>query len=433
MSSAAFGQTFEHTSEDRAVFFSDDLPAFNLFTINEDFPGPGSPINLHIYLLPTGGVFADMEAESRIGWPDGVTHELEGVQGTGYLGVETGMEVGVDMDYNVFGLFTGSLPLWGFDYELEGETDFDPLLLDGSPEPMAQVVMDDSTFIGLIPSLDFDIIPALLGISAGLDIYPRVTASMNGERIETESDGKTYVIDQEGQTSLIDVSVDDPGELSMMSTFYAITSADYTLVIEPYVNLTYLVFFETEILDIPFPIDLVSLEEERSFTPALYTHPLPSLSASVASHDFGSVELGDDETMEVFLENIGELDLMGNVEISGSAAFSVFPDRIQAGPSIMDGVVVTFEPLEEGVSTATLVVTTNDPVRPRLEIALLGSSGALVDPPDTTPGVEDNGSGQVEVRAAYTDCSCDAGLGGLGGVPMLAMVMSLVAVRRREA
>ena len=89
-----------------------------------------------------------------------------------------------------------------------------------------------------------------------------------------------------------------------------------------------------------------------------------------------------------------------------------------------DGVVVTFEPTSSGVATAMLVLETNDPVHPILEIPIVGNGA--VDPIEEGP----DGNDLVPGSGAIQTCGCSQ---SSGAPALLLPLLGLLALRRRRA
>ncbi len=109
---------------------------------------------------------------------------------------------------------------------------------------------------------------------------------------------------------------------------------------------------------------------------------VPELVVSPASHDFGPVRVGDAAVKRFFLVNQGE----GRLQVEPPALAGSDPGAfgITAGGGVpivlLEGGVwpidVEFRPDAAGGRTAELVLESNDPTRPRVEVALAGA-GAL--------------------------------------------------------
>ena len=114
----------------------------------------------------------------------------------------------------------------------------------------------------------------------------------------------------------------------------------------------------------------VSLEDP--FEPVEHAYSLPLLVTPDDSHDFGEIDVGTMANWDLELANMGATYLEGVVGISGSPYFSVYPNDVLAADQGQDGIVVSFLPETEGLVTATLVFSSNDPVHPTYEITLEG-------------------------------------------------------------
>ena len=117
------------------------------------------------------------------------------------------------------------------------------------------------------------------------------------------------------------------------------------------------------------------------------------------------------------------MDLEGWLSIEGDAAFTVFPEYIQASEGNTDGTVVTFAPTDAGIKTATLVIRSNDPSRPELRIPLAGNG--WVEPVD-----EEADANRLSGEVRGCGCASDAAPASLAwGVGLLGL--ALLGRRRR--
>jgi hypothetical protein len=115
--------------------------------------------------------------------------------------------------------------------------------------------------------------------------------------------------------------------------------------------------------------------------------PTPDIAVTPASHDFGSVAVGDSSTQQFVVRNDGDADLSvaaptlqgGNTShfdiVSGGTA-------VVLGPGDTHNISVRFEPTSSGTKSTTLRISSNDPDEDPLDIALTGS--AFVQTPDIT-------------------------------------------------
>jgi MYXO-CTERM domain-containing protein len=141
---------------------------------------------------------------------------------------------------------------------------------------------------------------------------------------------------------------------------------------------------------------------------------------ALTSYDFGRIDAGNVANLEIPAENVGLLGLQGTATIEGDPSFTVFPPSFYAAPGATDGLVVTYAPSAEGETTALLVLETNDPLHPRLEIPLKGN--ARPAPPET--------GGRETVRVSVSTCGCDAAPAAVGW-PLVAGALLFLRRRRR--
>ncbi len=103
------------------------------------------------------------------------------------------------------------------------------------------------------------------------------------------------------------------------------------------------------------------------------SEPMPEIEVSADEHDFGRVILGEEREWTFTIANIGEEVLeVESVETAGD----YFSDNVDEGfalePEESREVTVTFSPEEAGEFEGTVVITSNDPDRQEVNIALSG-------------------------------------------------------------
>ena len=126
---------------------------------------------------------------------------------------------------------------------------------------------------------------------------------------------------------------------------------------------------------------------------------------------------------QVVIENLGESQLDGSVGILGSGSFDVFPEGVLANPSHIDGVMVEFSPSAVGEASASLMIETNDPYQPLLEIELVGQG---------VNGLEAQDSETVGASGSVRTCGCSASTGSNFAWAWLG-VTGLAALSRRRS
>lgn len=129
----------------------------------------------------------------------------------------------------------------------------------------------------------------------------------------------------------------------------------------------------------------------------------PRVESSAAGLDFGEVNVGDFKALALTLSNTGLAPLTVSSVSAGSSRFSVAGPAVpfSIAPGARQEISVRFSPNTAGAQSATLSISTNDPARPTLTVALAGT-GRSTAPPQA-PDV------RVEVSPAVVE---------FGGVPV---------------
>lgn len=100
----------------------------------------------------------------------------------------------------------------------------------------------------------------------------------------------------------------------------------------------------------------------------------PVINVPVTSHNYGLVNIGQDETWNMTVENTGSADLtltgleMDNDQLSTTAAFP-----ITVVPADATEIPITFDPSAFGELDEVVVLTSNDPLNSAVEITLSGN------------------------------------------------------------
>jgi uncharacterized protein (TIGR03382 family) len=403
---------FAWESDPQDLLFADDTDVFGSVEYDSGNLPAGSPLSVRFFIHSDGGASTEMEATSNLEWPEALTHGLVGVPGSGLFQLVCDLQMQAEVDYDIYG-FTGTYPAWSQRLYLHDQKPFDPLLLPGGEATRVEVSDDGDGIdtihypISLFTGVELDFT---------LDAFPRATGSLEGRRVETNGS----VMDAEGGTALLEVPSANPGWIDMSSTYVGWLTSTLAVVFQPALSIgTPFGSFEVARFDVP--VDLVAVDEEHPFAAVAYQHPLPSIvPPEMDDYDFGHLDDGDLADLHVPAENVGLLDLEGTAHIEGDAAFSVYPEYFYASPGSADGIVVSFAPTTPGEHTALLVLESNDPVRPRLEIPLKGTGD------DTDVGVEPSD----EVKAHVSTCGCDA---ASGAGPWPAALAALALIRRRRS
>ena len=121
--------------------------------------------------------------------------------------------------------------------------------------------------------------------------------------------------------------------------------------------------------------------------------PVPDISIDLYTLDFGTVEPGEMATLWFVITNVGDGELIIEESLqSGSGNFTLLTDphgQTLANQGDQVTVIVNYEPTQDEGDSGGLVLSTNDPDEPQVDIVFLGNGGgdfqypeAIVDCPD---------------------------------------------------
>ncbi len=406
-----------YASEPQELVFTDSVDVFDAAEFSTGQLPSGSPVMFEFRLVSGGGLDFEMDATSDLTWPPALTQTVDGVAGGGWVTFLTDLRLEAWIYIDVFGYQWQDL-VWSDGLYLLDDATFEPVLLAGGAVPSVELSSD-----GLgIDQIQYDIaIFTGVSLSLTLDAFPRASATMSGVNVETasadEPDDILATIDHDEQAVPFAIPADDPGVLDLISTWNGHLTSALSVVFRPAASVSTPVgSFQLVSFDLPVPI--VSYDEDDAIEVA-YQHPLPALEVPFANHDFGEQDLEIVRNLQVPLLNVGRLDLEGTARIEGDAAFTVFPTTFSAAPDVEDGVVITYTPTDEGDHTAMLVIESNDPRNPVLEIPL---HGGAVKP--------DDGLVTEQPRVAVEGCGCASQGTGTGFLGALAVLFLLRRNRR---
>jgi MYXO-CTERM domain-containing protein len=351
------------------------VPVFSTVAVDTGFlPSPALPISVRFSIVPTGGVVTELAADSHLEWTENGTgaepilHQVRGKPGGGWFGVDAELDIGTDVQLNLLGIFVGVVPLGNRTVFIEQGEAFDGLLLPESDVESVDVVSSGTPIplayqVEVIPTVD---------LTLGVNLFPELQAELHGVEVATDSGG--VVTTQVAEDHWVPQPPDPsrPAEVGMASTWTGDLSASLDLIIEPEVVVSTL-FGPFTLSPFEIPVPLGSGQEIRELGPAFYAHGLPVIEVDATPYDFGDVPEGQQRTLELRTDNLGELHLAGEVEVLGDDAFRVFPERIDAPAQTDDGLVVTFAPTAVGYAEAVVLLRTNDPVQPTVEILVSGT------------------------------------------------------------
>jgi hypothetical protein len=408
----AFAVDLEWSSPAQPAPVHDETDVFTAPIVDTGWwPSSNDPIAVRFHITPVGRVMTDIDADSELSWPDPLYQRLVAVPNTGSLLIDAEIDVEAEVQIDIFGLFTGVIDLWSRHYNMGDEVIFDGLLLDGAP---TQEVVASVPGVGQT-AVDFSlqVFPGL-DLVAAIDVYPEVEVELYDAQVDSLI-GPTAVLQHiENQWMPVPLPTSPPASLESTTTWSATMDALLNVVIEPQIELdTFLGSFQ--LFSLPLDVTVVDVSNRREADTVTTWHPLPLIEPAASVYDFGGVDVGQERSLDVVLNNVGDLLLEGTAHIEGDSAFEVFPENLLALGQDFDGLSITFTPDAAAAHTAELVLVSNDPSQLEVRIPLLGM-GLLDEPvttptdPTTTPTTDPGGNGlqggSDEDSKAKGGCGC---------------------------
>lgn len=417
----------------------------------------GQPIGIEVRADVDSDATGTLVGESHIEWPEALTQSWEGVAGGGELTVD------VDLDISLSAVIDGVIDL-GF-YELDftnnpirytGWSDewvwsvtkfFDTFLLPGSPMQAVTIYVDETAgapvWNWILPSNEVFLLyfsptdcDYYLEFGGSVQVIPNSGVTLTGQKIITRG----RAVETADGTVVIPAPNTNPGTARFDSLWQGEVESTFALQLdfEPDLVLwceeadgTRIVSGASGLIqgiasslgDNLFSWTLA--EDTRPFqsknTP--YDHDLPAIDLDRASLSFGAVIVGQQAQLNLVVEDLGEIDLLGAVAIEGDG-FTVSRPDVDVPGGGEQTVTVTFSPDDVGDWEGELTFTTNDPVNPVVVVPLTGRGYLEGEDPDTDTDSDTTAPGK-------RGCGCDAGAAApLAG--WLILGLPLVALSRRR-
>ena len=189
----------------------------------------------------------------------------------------------------------------------------------------------------------------------------------NGGRVPLELDVQLGGANPEAFSWSAEQNEVEPGEtLSVEVTFHPETFLDFAATLTFNSN-------DVETPKIEVPLTGTGIDE-----------PLPDISLTTLSVDFGEVEAGTEETQYVTLSNEGRAPLnLGTFVQTGSGAFRLGfdPSGQQVAPGNELPLILTYTPTQTAGDSGTLIIPSDDPDESSLVLVMLGNGGGSFEYP----------------------------------------------------
>ncbi len=405
-----------YESETQPVLLEDSAPVFENIAFDSGIIPSGSPVGVQFTLGTKGGTDVRMEGEANLSWPDDVTFAAEGEARKGYFELDASLDAitSVVIDLSSYGGPSGSFEIDHRSLAMDGRAIFDPFVLEGSAQPRVEI--EDTTDSTQLINYSYEIF-AGVSLDFTADMTPTITVGFEGvqwlanEGVITEENEPVVITPEQGADFIVD------------TVFRGLYDGTIALVFDPQVSVTAPFLGTIPLVSFEYPLELVTDSFEQDFEQVSFTFPMPVLQPGSDAEDLGEVELTQLRTVNIPIENVGNLALQGTASIEGSTAFTVFPTQFNAAPGTSDGLVVTFAPGELGAASAELVLTSNDPGYPDIRVLLSGT------------GIEADGGQEVTttIVESTSGCGCESSPASSALPGALAAVGALAALRRRRA
>ena len=403
-----------YESEAQHVRLEDSAGVFENIQFTTGVIPEGSPIGVEFMVESSGGTTVLMEGEASLTWPDNVTFGAVGevLSGVFTLDVTLDAITSVVVDLSDYGGDVWSGEIDHRSLTMDGSVRFDPFVLDGAAQPRVEIV--DTTDSTQLIQYSYEIF-AGVSLDFQADMTPTFTVGFEGVQwLANEG-----VITQEN--TAIQLTPEQAADFAVDTVFRGAYDGTIALVFTPQVSVTAPFLGTIPLLSFEYPLELLSDAFEQDFVPISYLFPMPLLSPGSESADFGDIELGQMATVNIPVQNLGNLALYGQAAIEGAATFTVFPDQFNALPGTADGLVITYAPAAVADDVAELVLTSNDPGYPDIRVALTGS------------GVEGDVAGTSkdgEITASTSGCGCNSPATALPSA-LASLGFLAIALRRR--
>ncbi len=404
-----------HESDPQYFYIDDTADLLGSTELDSGWMPKDGLLAVRFQIDAEGGADVEMEGESTLTWPTDLNLGFTPTPATGFMDVdsELGVVVSLKFDIDIYSWESEIASEW---VEVAGSTAFEPFVLEGGAQEEVELTAEGRS--ETVFEYYYDVLAGVASVGFYADLQPQSDLLFTGKAWEVD----------EGSAVLAGEEIVIP---AARQPYYE-TDARLVATWENELNLVFLPVFQVCIsllgcYDIgitEIPLNLVTETFDQTFRPVPLHLPLPVLTSDAVDRAFGAVEVGNLTNLEVPVTNLGELALEGVATIVGDGAFTVYPEYFMAGDDTTDGMVVTFTPLEEGLAEATLVISSNDPTSPDLEIALSGEGF-------TDAGTSSAGDSVSSGVVSSCGCASTTG-GGVGGLALVVGIVLTGAVRRRD-
>ncbi len=401
-----------------------------------------------------------LEGESNVSWPvidqdSSVYHSTTPLEESSFIGMSSSMQLTVSVGATVVGN-----PLYFqvvseealFEDEVER---FIPFLLPYQAGEAGMILQPQAKsgkfeFPVTVPVLS----EGFLGASIGIKIFadPVSEGTVYGSSLDTivtQPSGFVDTFSTDGSDQASDLTFQNVIELYEQTDELELTNqwiADIGTRLGYLVGVDFTIEITVFGFTIPFSFNLWQqqfdvfpyTETQETFEAheetAPYFHPLPVIELARDKVEFADITVGDSKVFKFGVIDAGLLDLEGTVSIEddGSGAFAFAPPELAIAPGDQQGVNITFSPNRKGEFRAKLIIESNDPAEPRVEVPIVGNA-VVEDGKDGNLDTSDNPLYNTPGGSSiYETCGCASTTLSPSGLAPFAVVPFLVGFRRRR-
>jgi len=405
-------------SNDEDILFTGSGQLFNgleydtgVYTIIQD-------AGLRFFVDADADFSFEMEGRSSLEWPEALAHSWDQTDNGGTVLINTNTDIVAQVAGEMFG-FAFTYNIWNESISWEGTETFSSILMPKARQPSVNVAIPGTDFYSFQETVN---VAEGLQITLGGKIFPQLAATMQGTHIESGD----AVVTALGETGQLNAPTANPGYTSVSSVWNGLLSGNISLQIVPWITVYYDDWgLEVGPIEYDIPINLFDDTAEVQSDTARFNHDLPAVQTNMVSIDFGEVKLGSIASKELQINNLGEVKLDGEAIVVDDLFF--VSDALISAPKLSrDSITVEFIPTELGTFQGNLVLHTNDPVRPVIEVPLVGTAV------ETPVNNNDDEDGERPNVTAPVGCGCTAAPIGTAPMGLLSLLGAGFFIRRRR-
>lgn len=383
------------------------------------FPSADSTVAIKFSADTRTEVQVNMAATSKLNWPDAMGHTLAGkaAGSTGEYLVES--TIAAEIRVNALGQVF-DVPVWSEAFAWTAYHGFDGLLLPGDSWSEAWLTMPaDANFFDFNTALE---LAEGINLTFGLEGSPTGYAKVAGLSVTANGEDTTV----SGDTVLLGLEDINRGDYRIDAVWNGQVDSVSGAQLMPYVtvDIDNLVTLQIPLYTFDWTLGIDS--QPITSRIAEVEHAIPTIDTFTVL-DLGDVDVGDVAEREFDIDNLGAMTLSGSAAIQGDAVFDVLDRSFSVSADGTSSVTVSFEPTGEGDYEGTLILRSNDPAQPTVDVPVIGTAIAVIpDVPEVDPG------GDEFSRIRGCGCSSTASTTGTPVALFTLGLMGLIGLRRRR-